>query len=67
MAQSKLNDLAGKFGKGGPPGLGLGLKLLAGVGLAAYGASQSVYTGKYARISQFSKYISVKIDITFRT
>jgi len=44
MAQSKLNDLAGKFGKGGPPGLGLGLKLLA-VGVAAvYGISQSLYT-----------------------
>ncbi|CRL02359.1 CLUMA_CG015084, isoform A [Clunio marinus] len=44
MSQSKLNDLAGKFKSGGPPGLGIGLKLLAGVGLAAYGASQSVYT-----------------------
>ena len=44
MAQSKLNDLAGKFGKGGPPGLGLGLKLL-GVGAAAiYGVAQSMYT-----------------------
>lgn len=44
MAQSKFNDLAGKFGKGGPPGLGLGLKLL-GVGAAAvYGISQSMYT-----------------------
>lgn len=46
MAQSKLNDLASKFGKGGPPGLGIGLKLIAGLGLAAYGASQSVYTGE---------------------
>lgn len=46
MSQSKLNDLAGKFKSGGPPGLGLGLKLLAGVGFAAYAASQSVYTGK---------------------
>lgn len=46
MAQSKLNDLAGKFGKGGPPGLGLGLKLLAFGGAAAYGISQSMYTGK---------------------
>jgi prohibitin 2 len=46
MAQSKLNDLAGKFGKGGPPGLGIGLKLLAGFGMAAYAASQSVYTGE---------------------
>ncbi|KAJ3650376.1 hypothetical protein Zmor_016479 [Zophobas morio] len=44
MAQSKLNDLAGKFGKGGPPGLGLGLKLLVVGGAAAYGISQSMYT-----------------------
>jgi prohibitin 2 len=45
MAQSKLNDLASKFGKGGPPGLGIGLKLLGVVGAAAYGISQSLYTG----------------------
>ena len=45
MAQSKLNDLAGKLGKGGPPGLTLGLKVLAAVGAAAYGVSQSLYTG----------------------
>jgi len=44
MAQSKLNDLAGKFGRGGPPGLGLGLKLLALGGAAVYGISQSMYT-----------------------
>ncbi|SPP73676.1 prohibitin-2 [Drosophila guanche] len=44
MAQSKLNDLAGKLGKGGPPGLGIGLKLLAVAGAAAYGVSQSFYT-----------------------
>lgn len=47
MAQSKLNDLAGKFGKGGPPGLGLGLKLLAVGGAAVYGITQSLYTGNY--------------------
>jgi hypothetical protein len=61
MAQSKLNDFAGKFKGGGPPGLGLGLKLLAGVGLAAYAATQSVYTGWYCvlvEISQFSNDIS---------
>lgn len=45
MAQGKLNDLAGKFGKGGPPGLGLGLKVLAVGAAAAYGISQSMYTG----------------------
>lgn len=56
MAQSKLNDLAGKFGKGGPPGLGLGLKLLAVGGAAVYGITQSLYTGKM-QISSFSYYI----------
>jgi len=44
MAQSKLNDLAGKLGKGGPKGLGIGLKVLAGLGVAAYGVSQSMFT-----------------------
>lgn len=48
MAQSKLNDLAGKFGKGGPPGLATGLKLLAAVGAAAYGINNSMFTGKAA-------------------
>lgn len=46
MAQSKLNDLAGKFGKGGPPGLGLGIKVLGTIGALAYGVSQSMFTGK---------------------
>lgn len=46
MAQSKFNDLAGKFGKGGPPGLSAGLKVLATLGAAAYGVSQSLFTGK---------------------
>lgn len=46
MAQSKFNDLAGKFGKGGPPGLGLGLKVLVAGAAAFYGISQSMYTGK---------------------
>lgn len=53
MSQSKLNDLAGKFKAGGPPGLGIGLKILAGVGLAAYGASQSVYTGEWSEFRNF--------------
>lgn len=47
MAQSKLNDLAGKFGKGGPPGLGIGLKLLGVGAVAIYGVTQSLYTGSY--------------------
>lgn len=44
MAQSKLNDFANKLGKGGPPGLGLGIKLLAVGGAAVYGISQAMYT-----------------------
>jgi len=43
MAQSKLNDLAGRFAKG-PKGLGTGLKLLALAGAAGYGINQSMYT-----------------------
>jgi len=43
MAQNKLNDLAGRFGKG-PKGLGTGLKLLVAAGGLAYGVSQSMYT-----------------------
>jgi len=42
MAQSKLNDLAGRFGN--PRGLGIGLKLAAFAGAAIYGISQSMYT-----------------------
>ena len=38
----KLNDLAGKMGRG-PSGLGKGLGLLAAGAAAVYGASQSVY------------------------
>uniref|UniRef100_A0A1L8DU16 Prohibitin n=2 Tax=Nyssomyia neivai TaxID=330878 RepID=A0A1L8DU16_9DIPT len=44
MAQSKLHEFAGKFGKGGPPGMSTGLKVLATLGAAAYGVSQSMYT-----------------------
>lgn len=47
MAQSKFNDLAGKFGKGAPPGLNAGLKALVAIGAAAYGVSQSMFTGSY--------------------
>ncbi|CAH1407446.1 unnamed protein product [Nezara viridula] len=43
MAQSKLNDLAGRFSQN-PKGVGLGLKLLAFAGATAYGVSQSMYT-----------------------
>ena len=57
MSQSKFSaqDLASKFKAGGPPGLGIGLKLLAGVGLAAYAASQSVYTGKCLLFHNFEE------------
>lgn len=44
MAQSKLNDFADRFGKGGPKGLGIGLKLIAVAGGLVYGVSQSIYT-----------------------
>lgn len=44
MAQSKLNDLAGKFSKN-PGGMYTPLKFLAVAGAAAYGVSQSMYTG----------------------
>lgn len=48
MAQQKVNEFASKFkATGGPPGLGLGLKVLAGLGAAAYGFTQSIYTGNY--------------------
>ncbi|XP_033606215.1 prohibitin-2 isoform X4 [Cryptotermes secundus] len=43
MAQSKLNDLAGRFAKG-PKGVGTGLKILAAAGAASYGVIQSMYT-----------------------
>ena len=42
----KLNELAGKFGKGGAPkGLGTGLKLLAVAAAGVYGLIESMYTG----------------------
>uniref|UniRef100_A0A6B2EFU9 Prohibitin n=1 Tax=Phlebotomus kandelakii TaxID=1109342 RepID=A0A6B2EFU9_9DIPT len=44
MAQSKLNEFAGKFGKGGPPGVSTALKVAATLGVAAYGVAQSMYT-----------------------
>ncbi|XP_057322476.1 prohibitin-2 [Microplitis mediator] len=43
MAQSKLNDLAGKFGKN-PGGINTGIKVLAVAGAAIYGLSQSMFT-----------------------
>ncbi|KAK7576566.1 hypothetical protein V9T40_012852 [Parthenolecanium corni] len=43
MAQNPLNDLAGRLNKA-PKGVGLGIKLLALGGAAAYGVSQSMFT-----------------------
>jgi prohibitin 2 len=45
MAQNKMNDFVNRFGKA-PKGVGVGMKLLAAAGAAAYGVSQSIYTGK---------------------
>lgn len=46
MAQQKVNEFASKFkAGGGPPGLGLGLKVLGTLGAAVYGFTQSIYTG----------------------
>lgn len=44
MSQNPLNDLAGRLNKA-PKGVGIGMKLLALGGAAAYGINQSMYTG----------------------
>lgn len=44
MAENKFADLANKLGKGGPKGLGTGLKVLAAIGGLGYGLVQSMYT-----------------------
>jgi len=63
QAQNKFNDLAGRFGKA-PKGLGIGLKLLAAVGTAAYGAMQSMYTVEGGhRAIIFSRLGGVQNDI----
>ncbi len=50
----KLNELAGKFGKGGAPkGLGVGMKLLAVAAAGVYGLKESMYTGKKSEIAFF--------------
>lgn len=44
--QQNIKDFASKLSQGGgPKGLGVGLKVLGAVGLAAYAAVNSVYTG----------------------
>lgn len=42
MAQSKINEMAGRLSGGG---MNAGLKFLAVAGAAAYGISKSMYTG----------------------
>lgn len=64
MAQSKLNDLAGKFGKGGPPGLGLGIKVLGTIGALAYGVSQSMFTVEGGhRAIMFSRLTGIQSEV----
>ncbi|CAL8147913.1 unnamed protein product [Orchesella dallaii] len=63
MAQSKLNDWAGRLGKN-PRGLGIGLKLVAAAAAAVYGVNQSMYTvegGQRAII--FSRIGGIQNDI----
>jgi len=61
MAQSKLNDLAGRLGKN-PRGLGLGLKLLAVGAAGVYGINQSMYTGNNERdLSVIQSYKKTKL------
>lgn len=59
MAQSKFNELASRFNKG-PAGLNVGMKVLALAGAAAYGVSQSMYTGRtLIACSYFSLYLCI--------
>lgn len=61
----KLNEFAGKFGKGGAPkGLGVGMKLLAVAAAGVYGVKESMYTvegGQRAII--FSRLGGIQDDI----
>lgn len=63
MAQSKFNDLAGRFSQN-PKGLGLGLKLLAAVGATVYGVSQSMFTVEGGhRAIIFSRLSGIQKDV----
>ncbi|KAK0175172.1 hypothetical protein PV327_008945 [Microctonus hyperodae] len=63
MAQSKLNDLAGRLSKN-PGGMNSGIKFLAAIGAAAYGVSQSMYTVEAGhRAIIFSRVGGVQKDI----
>lgn len=64
MAQSKLNDMAGKFAKGGPPGLATGLKVAAVLGAGVYGISQSLFTVEAGhRAIMFNRIGGVQNDV----
>uniref|UniRef100_U5EXV4 Prohibitin n=1 Tax=Corethrella appendiculata TaxID=1370023 RepID=U5EXV4_9DIPT len=64
MAQNKFNEMAGKFGKGGPPGLATGIKLLAAVGATAYGVANSLYTVEGGhRAIIFSRLTGIQNDV----
>lgn len=63
MAQSKLNDLAGRLSKN-PGGMNTGIKFLAAVGAAVYGVSQAMYTVEGGhRAIIFSRVGGVQKDI----
>ncbi|KAK0165990.1 hypothetical protein PV328_004455 [Microctonus aethiopoides] len=63
MAQSKLNDLAGRLSKNSG-GMNSGMKFLAVLGAAAYGVSQSMYTVEAGhRAIIFSRIGGVQKDI----
>lgn len=63
MAQSKLNDLASRLGKG-PKGLGTGIKLLALAAAGTYGISQSLFTVEGGhRAIIFSRLTGVQNDV----
>jgi len=49
---NKMNDFVNKMGAA--KGLGLGMKLVAGVGLVGYGLANSMFTGNIIILSCFS-------------
>lgn len=64
MSQSKINEIASRFNKG-PAGLNVGMKVLALAGAAAYGVSQSMYTGRLFIYSKFYSISSKDLRLQF--
>lgn len=63
MAQNKLNEFASRFSKN-PNNLGLGVKVLAAAGVAAYGVAKSLYTVEAGhRAIVFSRIGGIQKDI----